>query len=1030
VNHACSIEPAAVPEVPPSFAPEGPLALSACGNLAIEHIGGVLRIAGGAALAPAKTAIAAAALDRAIWVVVRHGAAHALLRFDDDGRSLGEAQPLGALGDEVEIAATRRGARAALIEGSKRAMLVRERESQLSVEALGARGRDRRVLVGSRGVLDRRGRELVVPGHASLPALALPGDLESAIVVGGGAILDGATVLIELAYRSQRQLLAYHLRGGALWRRIRLGGARVVAIAEQRGLVVLARGAHIALLDVRAGGCACERILAAPPGRVLVDAEGEQIVVVDERGAVTRLDRRLCGGDALQVPGHVAPATNAAFEAMSEAPPDAEPEATPTLPEPEPSREAASSSEPAGPVGSVEAEPAREAPAVAETDPDRDFLATAPPLMADRAPAPPLSPGELAPYLEHARNFVLALCQTAQSPEASAGETAAISRFARWDRPGAPHVEIARELGLSPNASLVLHIAAAPFLFGELGKLYAAIADDRARPLVDEYLIAQILDADAGARTAIARELDDDAPLRRWGAIEIGPGARPFAALTVHPTLLRRLSGVCYERAGTPRSLAELRAPRAALAGLVRALAAQPADRPVRVALAGRTGSGRRTVAAALAQLGGRGLGLVELPPPASGEALDARVRQQLIDTALRGLVPCLTLDALGDDPGARDRMRAVLDAFPGPLIVRTPPGAAPPLSPGYLALELPALSEHERAAAWRDALAAHGLPAGPAERLAARFAIEPGTIARVLAGARLSSGADAATVEATLAAALRQHRAGRLAAIASQVTRLARWDDVILSDDMRASLRELIGRVRCRSTVLERWGMERVASSARGITALFQGGPGTGKTLAAGAIARELGFELWRVDLSRVLSKWLGETEKNLGAVFDAAEEGEIILLFDEADSLFGKRTEVRSSHDRYANVEVNYLLQRLDSFSGLAILTTNFGAAIDPAFRRRLSLHLQFPFPDEDERLRLWRAHLPPALPVAGALDLDALARKYQMSGGYIRNAALRAAYLAAAEGSALSSAHLHHAIEAEYRDHGKLGRGGALE
>ncbi len=351
MNHACSIEPAAVPDVATSLPPEGPLALSACGNLAIEHIAGELRIAGGAALAPARTVIAAAALDRAIWTVIHHGAAYALLRFDDDGRRLGEAQPLGALGDQVEIAATRRGARAALIEGSECAVLVRERESQVSVEALGARGRDRRVLVGSRGVLDRRGRELVVPGHASLPALVLPGDLASAIVVGGGAILDGAAVLIELAHRSQRQLLAYHLRDGALWRRVRLGDARVVAIAERRGLVVLGRGAHIALLDVRAGGCACERILAAPPGRVLVDAEGEQIVVVDERGAVTRLDRRLGGGGALQVPGHAAPAPEAAPDPMSHAMPGAEAEATPALAEPEPPREPMSSSEPAEPAG-------------------------------------------------------------------------------------------------------------------------------------------------------------------------------------------------------------------------------------------------------------------------------------------------------------------------------------------------------------------------------------------------------------------------------------------------------------------------------------------------------------------------------------------------------------------------------------------------------------------------------------------------------------------------------------------------------
>jgi SpoVK/Ycf46/Vps4 family AAA+-type ATPase len=161
---------------------------------------------------------------------------------------------------------------------------------------------------------------------------------------------------------------------------------------------------------------------------------------------------------------------------------------------------------------------------------------------------------------------------------------------------------------------------------------------------------------------------------------------------------------------------------------------------------------------------------------------------------------------------------------------------------------------------------------------------------------------------------------------------------------------------------VFEAWGFDRVMSTSRGVTALFQGGPGTGKTLVASAIANELGMDLYRVDLSRVMSKWIGETEQNLAKLFDVAEDGNAIILFDEADSLFAKRTEVRSSVDRYANLEVNYLLQRLDSFEGIAILTTNFASSIDTAFKRRLSLRLTFPFPDEDQRERLWRAHLPP--------------------------------------------------------------------
>jgi SpoVK/Ycf46/Vps4 family AAA+-type ATPase len=252
----------------------------------------------------------------------------------------------------------------------------------------------------------------------------------------------------------------------------------------------------------------------------------------------------------------------------------------------------------------------------------------------------------------------------------------------------------------------------------------------------------------------------------------------------------------------------------------------------------------------------------------------------------------------------------------------------------------------------------------------------------------------------------------------------------VTLPDEMLDSLRELVGRARHGRTVYEDWGYDDRIASSRGLTALFYGPPGTGKTMVAGLVARELGLDLYRVDLARVMSKWVGETEKNLGEVFDAAEDGQIMLLFDEADSLFAKRTEVKSSNDRYANLEVNYLLQRLDSFEGVAILTTNLEGSVDPAFRRRLSTRLYFPFPDEDMRAQLWAAHVTPQIPTRGAFDFAALARKFQLSGGYIRNSALRAAFLAAQEAVPLTQQHLERAVLLEYRELGKLAQDGRME
>jgi SpoVK/Ycf46/Vps4 family AAA+-type ATPase len=235
---------------------------------------------------------------------------------------------------------------------------------------------------------------------------------------------------------------------------------------------------------------------------------------------------------------------------------------------------------------------------------------------------------------------------------------------------------------------------------------------------------------------------------------------------------------------------------------------------------------------------------------------------------------------------------------------------------------------------------------------------------------------------------------------------------------------------VRHRRTVYDTWGFDARMSTSRGLTALFYGPPGTGKSMVGGLIARELALDLYRVDLARITSKWIGETEKNLAEVFDAAEDGQCIILFDEADSLFAKRTEVKSSVDRYANLEVNYLLQRLDTFEGVAILTTNLEGSIDKAFKRRMSLRLAFPFPDEEMRVRLWAAHIPPEAPTEGDFDFMDLARRFPMSGGYIRISALRAAFLAAQEDVAMTHGHLERAIHLEYREMGKLAPGGRIE
>jgi ATP-dependent 26S proteasome regulatory subunit len=235
---------------------------------------------------------------------------------------------------------------------------------------------------------------------------------------------------------------------------------------------------------------------------------------------------------------------------------------------------------------------------------------------------------------------------------------------------------------------------------------------------------------------------------------------------------------------------------------------------------------------------------------------------------------------------------------------------------------------------------------------------------------------------------------------LARHIQATANWDDLVLPEPQKKTLRELVANVRQQARVYEEWGFEERSPRGLGITALFHGQSGTGKTMAAEVLANELRLDLYHIDLSSVVSKYIGETEKNLRRVFDAAEQGGAILLFDEADALFGKRSEVKDSHDRYANIEVSYLLQRMEAYRGLAILTTNQKSALDPAFMRRIRFVIQFPFPNLNQRTEIWKRIFPQQTPLKD-LDERKIAR-LNVAGGNIRNIALNAAFLAADQSS----------------------------
>jgi hypothetical protein len=898
-----------------------------------------------------------------------------------------------------------------------------------------ARGDTRWFPLHGRAVLAVERDRLAIMASGRVQPIETSGD---GSVIAAAPLFAGRALLVV----TKETAAVMQIASNTLLHRVRIDDARWHAIAAERGLLLLGTGDDVVTtIDLRLGRIMGQGRAPHAVTTLAVDEDGRTLAIAGPGGemSVMRLDALgpLAEPDGAAVPEvtiveppapWLAPAPEPEVPAASIAPelPEALPIALGQPPRTLTSREI------------TDAEPFADADAHLEALLD---------LVAARAAvaiAEAWDSGRLSADTEGQHPFereVGALAglggghaggQVATACELLALRASSLSRRVHASlRAGVtlPFVELADELKLSAMAMQILITVVAPSLRCMIGRMYRILGNGTSSASCDVSQLTLLLARPGSAMSDhILDELSPGAPLVRYGVVHVDSHGH----LEVDQVLVARLRGHCALRTirRADRDPADLVLDRAALAAFMRELAeARPAESPLRAVVRGRRGSGRHTVIAALAARVGCAIALVDVT-----ELPLSQLARELTRASLSRAVPVVsnaeTFES-GDREAAR-QLRQILRDHPGPLVVRMNLDGAPPLDPGFAELVLPALSETIRAGVFTAALEAAAISADAAQ-LARRYKVAPGTIHRVVASARARiKRAEAAPADhdAIVDEAARQHLATRINATAQRVSRLASWDQVSLPEEMVDSIRELIGRARHGRTVYDTWGYEDRITTARGITALFYGPPGTGKTMVAGLIARELGLELYRVDLAKVMSKWIGETEKHLGELFDAAEDGRIMLLFDEADSLFAKRTEVKSSNDRYANLEVNYLLQRLDAFEGVALLTTNLDGSIDPAFKRRLSMRMYFPLPDEEARAQLWSAHVTSQIPTAGVLDFGALARRFPLSGGYIRNSALRAAFLAAQEGTPLTQQHLERAVLLEYRELGKLADDGRVD
>ncbi len=614
--------------------------------------------------------------------------------------------------------------------------------------------------------------------------------------------------------------------------------------------------------------------------------------------------------------------------------------------------------------------------------------------------------------------------QAADAWDGEVAEAAAALAGLEAGEPLAALVLLGRIFGLSRFERETLLLCAATELDPRIGALCARAQGNPDRLYPTFALALSLFEDPAWDVLSPAR------PLRRWRLIEVGPpGPPPLTAspLRADERIVHFLKGLNQldERLaallappGDEEGQAELtQSQQGAVAAVVRRLEERAdAGRPPLIHLRGPDVVGKRLVARrAAAALGLQPCRLPAEALPADAEGLEALARLWRREATL--LPICLYLDAAeAEGPaGPATPLGRFLDRVEG-IVFLDAADAPSGFGRATLTLDVDRPEPREQRGVVGRVRAGRGRPPGAAGRPVrprhdGRPADRPGDARR-----RRSAGHPRAELRGRLWDACRAWTRTRLDALAQRLDPRATWDDLVLPDVERITLQQVADQVRRRGTVYDAWGFRRRMARGLGISVLFAGESGTGKTMAAEVLAHDLRLDLYRIDLSAVVSKYIGETEKNLRRLFDAAEHGGAILFFDEADALFGKRSEVKDSHDRYANIEISYLLQRMESYRGLAILATNMKGALDPAFLRRLRFVINFPFPGVAERGAMWQRAFPSETPTAG-LDPDRLAR-LALTGGSIQNIALNASFLAAGAGSPVTMRLVLEAARAEFR------------
>ncbi len=618
------------------------------------------------------------------------------------------------------------------------------------------------------------------------------------------------------------------------------------------------------------------------------------------------------------------------------------------------------------------------------------------------------------------------------------------------------HLE--RLFGLSPIDRQVIVLCLAPELDRKYDRLYAYLQDDitRKRPSVD--LAIRLVGRTPAERWRLRALFSDGSPLFRASLVEpVDDPQSPSGSsdLARFLRLDRRCVDFLLDQHAVDRRLdgiARLLPPAGGLDGVwvdpalgeqLLAFARHHLGRPrhetggVVVHLRGAFGVGKRRLArAACAELGLSLLAVDGELLAADDSRLAERLRRAFRESLLQhaGLL-IEDLDRLAADAaraGGRLRCLSQVAAELGGLTFlagRETWRRHDLFRDGrFLSLELPVPQAALRRAAWQATLEQlpGPAPAAAAGVLARRFRLTPGQIrgaCREVAARRVGERAGAPATIEELAAACRRQSSRELADLAVKIEPRYTWRDLILPEPRLELLREICAQVEQRHRVFGDWGFDRKLSHGKGLAVLFSGPPGTGKTMAAEVIAGELELDLYKVDLSGVVSKYIGETEKNLARIFRHAETGNAILFFDEADALFGKRTEVSDAHDRYANIETSYLLQKMEEYEGMVILASNLRQNLDDAFVRRLRFIVELPFPRTESRREIWRSHLPAEAPSSDAIDFDFLAEKFSLAGGNIKNVVLNAAFLAAADGGEIAMDHLLRGTRREFEKIGKL-------